>query len=183
MIDRLVKPFLTPRFAKFAAVGASGVVVNLGFLSLFKSMGVQINLASALAIEISLLSNFFINYAWTFRDRRHGDMSIVSQGLRFHLVSLVGAAIQFLVFVVMNMIWLLTMFDHDIRFHYHSAAASFAERWLWHPFVDPPDVHRWVYLSQLIGIGCGMFWNYLLNFYWTWRSPASDNRGNDGQGA
>lgn len=167
-IDKLVKPFFTQRFLKFATVGASGVVVNLAFLAVFKSLGVHINLASALAIEISLLSNFVINYAWTFRDRRGHAVGLLNQALRFHLVCLLGAAIQFLVFVVMNMVWLLLLFDVDTVTRYHMAADSWNERWLWHPFVDPPDVGNWVYVSQLMGIACGTFWNYLLSFYWTW---------------
>ncbi len=164
--DRFIRPFLTRRFLKFAVVGASGVVVNLAFLALFRVIGVQINLSSALAIEVSLLSNFFINYLWTFRDTRQSG-GIVTRGVRFHLVSLIGAGIQFAVFVVMNMVWLHAAFDAESRAGYHAGAGSWVERWLWHPLVDPPEVGRWVYLSQLFGIGCGMFWNYLLNFYWT----------------
>jgi putative flippase GtrA len=167
MIDKLVRPFFTPRFVKFAAVGASGVMVNLGSLALLKSVGLQINMAAALAIEISILSNFLINYAWTFRDKREDAASFLGQALRFHLVCLIGAGIQLLVFVIMNMVWLLTMFDIDAVTRYHMAADSWTERWLWRPFVEPPAVGDWVYVSQLMGIACGTFWNYLLNFYWT----------------
>jgi putative flippase GtrA len=167
IIETLVKPFFTPRFVKFAVVGASGVVVNLGVLALLKALRLHINLASALAIEISLLSNFLVNHAWTFRDRRQGAAGFLGQALRFHLVCLIGAGIQFLVFVVMNMVWLLTLFDAETVTRYHMAADSWNQRWLWRPFVDPPAVGDWVYLSQLVGIACGTFWNYLLSFYWT----------------
>ena len=168
LTETVISPFLSWRFVKFCIVGASGVVVNLGFLRFFKGLEVQVNLASAMAIEISIISNFLINYSWTFRGRGSADQSLLVQGLRFQVVSMVGATVQFLAFVVFNMAWLLTMFDIPTITEYHSAADTWLERWLWHPFVAPPDVGNWVYLSQLLGIGIGTFWNYLINFHWTW---------------
>ena len=173
LFERFVKPFLTRRFLQFATVGASGVVVNLLCLRLLEGLGMQVNGASALAIEISLLSNFFINHAWTFRDRRDEAGGLLRQAWRFHLVCLVGAAVQFTCFVAMNVVWLHLVFEPAAAASYHAGAQSFVERWLWHPLLEPPDVGRWIYLSQLIGIAAGTAWNYLLNFYWTWgqRTP------------
>jgi putative flippase GtrA len=167
ILDILIRPFFTRRFLKFAMVGASGVVVNLASLALFRALGAHINLASALAIELSLLSNFLVNHLWTFGDSR-AHTRLLTQALRFHLVCLGGAAIQFATFVVMNMVWLFLLHDAEVRHVYLSVASTWSERWLWRPFVAPPDVGNWVFLSQLFGIGCGMVWNYLLNFYWTW---------------
>jgi len=169
---RLIQPFLTRRFIKFAMVGATGVVVNLGFLALFRSIGVHINASSALAIELSVISNFLINHAWTFRDRR-GPAGLLRQAGRFHLVSLVGVIVQFSVFVAMNVVWLFTVLDDAARLAYLSAADTWFERWIWHPLAAPPDTGWLAYASQLIGIGCGMVWYYLLNFYWTWSERAS----------
>ncbi len=59
-------------FVKFAIVGAIGIVVNEGLLILIRSMGVYYLTAGAVAIEISILSNFVLNDLWTFRDRRTG---------------------------------------------------------------------------------------------------------------
>lgn len=166
-IDSLIRPFFTRRFLKFALVGASGVVVNLAFLALFRALRVHVNLASALAIELSLLSNFLINRLWTFGDARAGS-GFLAQALRFHVVCLGGAALQFTSFVALNMVWLFLLHDAEARLAYLSASQTWAERWLWRPFVSPPEVGAWVFLSQLLGIGAGMVWNYLLNFYWTW---------------
>jgi putative flippase GtrA len=167
---RLIRPFLSGRFVKFAAVGASGVVVNLGTLALLRFLGVHTNLASALAIEVSILSNFAINHLWTFGDRRDEGGSVLRHGVRFHLVSLGGGAIQFLVFVAMNVAWLLAFGGAAAIAAYGAGAGSWTERWLWHAIVSPPDVGRLVYLSQILGIGAATVWNYLLNFYWTWAS-------------
>lgn len=174
--DALIRPFFTRRFLKFALVGASGVAVNLACLALLRALRVQINLASALAIELSLLSNFLINHAWTFGDAgAHG--SFLARALRFHVVCLGGAVLQFTSFVILNMVWLFLLHDAEARFVYLSASETWVERWLWRPFVSPPDVGSWVFLSQLLGIGCGMVWNYLLNFYWTWSVHERNARG------
>jgi putative flippase GtrA len=166
--SRLIKPFLSARFVKFAAVGLSGVLVNMATFAVLRALRVHVNLASAVAIEVSILSNFTINHLWTFGDRRHGGDSLVAHGLRFHLVSLGGGLIQFVVFVALNVGWLWVLGGEAALRDYGAGAGSFAERWLWHPFVQPPEVGNLVYLSQLTGIGAATVWNYLLNFYWTW---------------
>jgi putative flippase GtrA len=169
--SRLVKPFLTGRFVKFAAVGLSGVLVNLGSFALLRMLRLHVNLASAAAIEISILSNFTINHLWTFGDRRERGSTLWRHGLRFHLVSLGGGLIQFVVFVALNVGWLWVREGTAGLRAYGEGTGSFAQRWLWHPFVQPPEVGQLVYLSQLCGIGAAMVWNYLLNFYWTWATP------------
>jgi putative flippase GtrA len=171
---RLIKPFLTRRFMKFAAVGASGVVVNLGTLFLLRLLQVHTNLASAAAIEVSILSNFTINHLWTFGDRRHAQVSLLRQGVKFHLVSLVGGLIQFGIFVGMNVAWLLLFGGRAAIEAYTAGTFGFVDRWLLHPIRQPPEVGQLVYLSQLAGIGGAMVWNYLLNFYWTWAERRHD---------
>ena len=59
------------RVARFALVGLSGVIVNLAALHLFAGvLGIHEVVASALAIETSIVTNFLLNDAFTFRDRR-----------------------------------------------------------------------------------------------------------------
>jgi len=178
LLAKIVGPFLSRRFVKFAAVGLSGVVVNLATLALLRALGVHTNLASAVAIEVSTLSNFVVNHRWTFGDRRADGGSLLGSGLRFHLVSLVGGAIQFVVFVAMNVAWLVLLASAADVVAYGAGAHSAFERWVVHPLMQPPRVGRLVYLSQIVGIGVAMVWNYLLNFYWTWaaRRNVSDGR-------
>ena len=57
-------------FIKFALTGLTGVVVNLGCFQLLLSGGADAYLSSAVAIEISIIWNFFLNNYWTFRDRQ-----------------------------------------------------------------------------------------------------------------
>lgn len=56
------------RFARFAVVGASGVVVNQGLLMLLHgACGAPLLLSSLIAIEVSILTNFLLNHVWTWR--------------------------------------------------------------------------------------------------------------------
>ena len=80
-------------FTRFAIVGAIGVVVNEGLLVLFyQYMGVYLLTASAVAIEISILSNFVLNDLWTFRDRRSGNPAV--RLVKFNALMLAGLAVN-----------------------------------------------------------------------------------------
>jgi dolichol-phosphate mannosyltransferase len=85
------------RLLKFLAVGASGIVVNQGLLFLLKEFGrLALSVASPIAIEASIISNFLLNDAFTFHDRRTGGAgSFLGRLGKFNLVSLAGAAINF----------------------------------------------------------------------------------------
>ncbi len=95
----MLAPGLGARAARFAAVGASGVAVNLGVLHLLAGiLGVREIPSSALAIEASILWNFLLHDAITFRDRRIAARS--GRLLRYHAVSAVGALVQLGIFVL-----------------------------------------------------------------------------------
>ena len=74
------------RWLKFNAVGGMGIVVQLAALALLKS-GLHVNymLATAAAVELAVLHNFFWHEHWTWRDR--GPGSRVRRLLRFHLAN------------------------------------------------------------------------------------------------
>jgi len=79
-------------FIKFGIVGAIGVVVNEGLLILFQSEGVYLLYAGAVAIEISILSNFILNDLWTFRDRRSGHAAV--RLVKFNVLMLAGLVVN-----------------------------------------------------------------------------------------
>lgn len=84
---------IVARWLKFNAVGAMGMVVQLGLVAVFNHlMAGRYLLATALAIEITLLHNFFWHVRYTWRDRK--DSAGVGPLVRFHLsnglVSMVG---------------------------------------------------------------------------------------------
>ena len=108
---KLLKKILAEkkRFIKFAAVGASGTVVNLaivwlGNTLLFISLREphQTWLSIALAIIVSIFSNYILNYLWTWRDRRaQGSASFFLHLLKYYLASMAAAGLQFLSQVVL----------------------------------------------------------------------------------
>jgi putative flippase GtrA len=173
-IARKLGPLFSARFLKFCAVGASGVGVNLFCLFLLADlMDLQTNLASALAIEASILSNFVANEWWTFRDLRTLAGTSTSRLVRFNLVSIAGGVLQWSVFVAANLAWLYAFGAPGALDAYHGGATDAFTRYVIHPVLAPPEVGAWKYASQLVGIGLATFWNFLVNFHWTWSQKTS----------
>jgi membrane protein DedA with SNARE-associated domain/putative flippase GtrA len=79
-------------FIKFNVVGISGVLVNEGLLVLLTLTGLYYLYSAAVAIEVSILSNFILNDFWTFRDRRHGH--IVMRMVKFNGLMTIGLAVN-----------------------------------------------------------------------------------------
>ncbi len=81
-------------FLRFLAVGLAGVFVNMAlYLALTRLAGLRMEAASPIAIEASILSNFALHSAWTFRDRPAGRLP--ARLGRFHLVALLAAAVNY----------------------------------------------------------------------------------------
>jgi dolichol-phosphate mannosyltransferase len=91
-------------FIKFSIVGASGLLVNLACFALLLSFGMNKYLASPIAIELSIIWNFFLNNHWTFRSRKV-DSRISAKGLKFNVVSLLALVLSYSTFLVLNQIF------------------------------------------------------------------------------
>ncbi|MBC7219521.1 MAG: glycosyltransferase family 2 protein [Hadesarchaea archaeon] len=88
------------RILKFMTVGVSGIVVNNGILWLLVSLAIMSPFfAEIFSIESSILSNFALNNFWTFRGRKSGG--IIYRLLKYHGSVLVGAVVNYLVFVLL----------------------------------------------------------------------------------
>jgi dolichol-phosphate mannosyltransferase len=85
-------------FIKFGIVGASGVAVNLAAFSALIAAGTNPLLASPLAVEVSILWNFMLNNAWTFRYRPKVE-HVGIRGLKFNIISLLSLAVTFVTFL------------------------------------------------------------------------------------
>jgi dolichol-phosphate mannosyltransferase len=88
-------------FIKFAIVGTTGVGVNIGVFTLLLAAGISKFLASPIAIETSIVSNFLLNNYWTFRWRKTRDRVRI-KGLKFNVVSLVALAVSYTTFVALT---------------------------------------------------------------------------------
>jgi len=85
-------------FAKHAfqyyLVGASGVFVNLGILFALKEyVGFWYLLSSAIAIYVSMTTNFLLNKTWTFKNSMATQRTLFMYG-KFIGISFVGMIIQ-----------------------------------------------------------------------------------------
>jgi dolichol-phosphate mannosyltransferase len=79
------------RFALFCLVGAIGIGVQFVSLSIFYHLlGIEFVWAQTIAIIVAIASNFVINNALTYRDRRLRGLTFFTGLLRFYLVSAVG---------------------------------------------------------------------------------------------
>jgi len=88
-------------FIKFTLVVLSGVPVNLGrYVLLTRKIGIDIAPASPIAIELSILSNYFLNDVWTFEYRRV-TIPIYRRLFRFHAVAALAGLLNYLAFLTL----------------------------------------------------------------------------------
>jgi putative flippase GtrA len=82
---------------RFAAVGATGYVVNLAvFAACVHLLTVNYKLAFVIAFAVSVVNNFWWNRHWTFSAQAAHP---VHQGMKFFAVSLVAAGFSYVILV------------------------------------------------------------------------------------
>jgi dolichol-phosphate mannosyltransferase len=89
-------------FLRFALVGASGTLVNLGVFSAALHANLNKFVASPLAVEVSIIWNFVLNNYWTFKERRTRDRVRI-KGLKYNLVSIASLGVSFATFTAMSL--------------------------------------------------------------------------------
>jgi dolichol-phosphate mannosyltransferase len=144
----LFERFVPRRVLRFGLVGVSGVLVNLAVFALLSDvLHIDDMVSLAIAVEASILSNFFFNNEWTFGDKNAAArVGFSARLIRYNLVSLVGMAIQLGSFRMITMLMMNAMHLDKIG--------------------------MWKYPAQLVGIAIAMAWNFLTNFFWTWAQQA-----------
>jgi len=91
------------RLVKYSIVGLSGVGVDMVILYLLSdptTLGLGLTRSKLIAAEVAILNNFVWNDRWTFRDLSRQDTGVAAwfrRLWRFHLICLVGLAINVLV--------------------------------------------------------------------------------------
>ena len=151
-----IKEILMSRFFKFALVGGFGALVQLTSLQLYRFILPDFQwlfmssflTATLLSIETAIVSNFIINNAWTFADRKLAADKIVRKFAEFNLASMGSLLIQMIVaFLGENVIGLFVLFTL--------------------PFIGISIDTGTVY--AVIGIGLGLFWNFFAYNYFIWK--------------
>src|SRR5918993_256524 len=106
------------RFWKFALVGASGVLVNLlTLITLVEYFDAGPTVAWIIAVGLSILSNFLLNNAFTWRDVRHSSrIHFLLRGALAYPVAIIALGANFAVYYP-----LIKYFSAD--FPYYTIAA------------------------------------------------------------
>jgi len=105
---------LIQRWLRFNAVGLAGILVQLAALATLKQFAELPTLAAtALAVELAVLHNFFWHERWTWRT--HGTPGLARRLLRFHLAN--G-----LVSLGSNLLW-MRILSGSLGMHYLPANA------------------------------------------------------------
>jgi len=131
-------------FIKFGIVGATGVLVNMGILIfLTRGMHLSLELASPVAIETSIITNFILNNLWTFKARSKKD-SILKRFTRFHIVSFTAGIVNYIVLLMLT--YGLGVFDLLANLIGIAAATVvnyiLNSRWTWKRSEEPlVDIH------------------------------------------
>lgn len=108
IIDYIAQILWLSKFDRFAIVGASGVLVNLGAMALMFNLGASVDLASIFGIEISILWNYMWHETWTFKYQFKGGLkSILLRYVCYHLSVLVGAFMQYMVMKILYTLFLI----------------------------------------------------------------------------
>jgi dolichol-phosphate mannosyltransferase len=88
------------RFVRFAVVGLSGVIVDMGLLFLLSDpsmLGWGLTRSKLIATEMAIVNNFLWNDAWTFRDvsaHQRSPRQRLRRFGKFQLICLAGALLN-----------------------------------------------------------------------------------------
>lgn len=127
-------------FIKFASVGASGVIVNLGVMAeILHYTPYKDWRASAMSSLVATVSNYILNNFWTFRDRAHNGMTLVSRYIFYLLACLLGLGVTTgtfaaIIWVVAHVLGLTTAGRHSAMLlvcqFFSILAGTFSNYWL-----------------------------------------------------
>jgi putative flippase GtrA len=99
VLHGLRKPANWLQLVRFALVGGTGFVVNVGVYALcVHALSIDYRIAFVLAWLVAVTNNFALNRHWTF-DARAG--SVRFQAIRFFVISVVAAVFSFLLLTLL----------------------------------------------------------------------------------
>ncbi len=139
------------RFIKFAVVGISGTLIDIGLFNLFnQKFGIHPNYAKAYSFSLAVFNNFFWNRIWTYPESK--TLPFIRQFSQYLMVSIVGLLINLTIFATL-----------DTRFIQLSDAFLPVDF-----FLSPITVgHNIAVIFATLVV---LFWNYFANRFWTFKS-------------
>lgn len=139
------------RFFKFALVGISGTLIDVGLFNLFnQGFGISANYAKAYSFSLAVFNNFLWNRLWTFPESK--SLPFVKQFAQYLIVSVIGLLINIFIFATSDPP-LIQFFDATLPADFilnstvigHNVAVAIATVFV-------------------------LFWNYFANRFWTFRN-------------
>lgn len=92
LLDKTVGRYVPVRFVPFALIGVIGVAVHMTALWVtFRVLGTSFEMGQIVATLIAMTTNFLMNNALTYRDRRLKGWGLVTGWLSFSIACSVGA--------------------------------------------------------------------------------------------
>ncbi len=149
-----LKDIMTNRLFKFIVVGGVGAAIQFIALFLFSKIATFL-IADFFAIEIAILSNFLINNAWTFSDRKLTLAQYPVQFFKFNVASAGSVIIQLIVAFIGK-----TLFGTGDLFMI--------------PVVQKGFSLKYIYAG--VGILLGMIWNFFAYNTFIWRKSKSKSK-------
>lgn len=131
------------RFARFCAVGLSGVLVDMGLLYLLsdpRTLGWGLTRSKILAAECAIVGNFLLNDVWTFGDAtldEIGPARKLRRFIKFNVICTLG--------LMLNVVLLNLQFN---------------------------QLHIDRYAANAVAIAVVTLWNFWLNTRFSWRTSA-----------
>lgn len=137
------------KFVRFAIVGASGMIVDYGFLVLFVQVfGWPGLVSNALSFTLAASWNYMLNRVWTFGSK---EEKVGKEYAKFFTVSVIGLGISTLT------IWLIV-----------KLIPSWSEE-SGEGFVVAGVTVLWFYVAKAISIAITMLWNFFANYLYTFK--------------
>ena len=90
------------RMINFLIVGFTGVFVNLGMLYLLTESGIYYVTSGVIAVEMSIISNFFLNDSFVFSDIGIQENTRGKRFVMYHLVSIIGVIINLSFMIILT---------------------------------------------------------------------------------
>jgi putative flippase GtrA len=136
------------RFFKFAVVGATGSVVDIGIMNLLTRLfHLPLVAAGSISFVCAVTSNFIGNRYWTYPDSR--SRPLAHQLGMFFLVNAVGIAIRIPILKYLEPP-IAILIENMAHLNYQAADALAKNATL------------------IFAIGVVMLWNFFINRYWTY---------------
>ena len=150
------------RFGKFVSVGAVGAVCDTVVLVTLKQVvGAPPELAWLAGVETAIIVMFLINENWTFAGHGTDDRASFLRRLgRSHAVRAGGVTTQFVIFEGVYRLLFRDVLLGDIGL-WVALTGGFG--------VPLAGLDVWLLVAKGLGVGVGMFVNYVFESLFTWR--------------